>query len=101
MRYSQEQFDWAEANEEPIWRYFIENELLYSTDNKLPNRFIADAPFSKFYLDIDNESPGRLGQYIGWQIVRAFAEKNNITLEQLLTLPAEQIFKKSNYKPRR
>jgi gliding motility-associated lipoprotein GldB len=57
--YSDLEVKWAEANESQIWSYFIEKELLYSTDNKLPNRFITDAPFSKFYLELDNDSPGR------------------------------------------
>ena len=99
--YSQDQFDWATANEEPIWRNFIEQEHLYSTDNKLDRRFLDSAPFSKFGLELDNESPGRIGRYIGWQIVRAFMDKNDITLQQLIDLPAEEIFKKSNYKPRK
>ena len=101
MGYSQEQLDWAIAQEEPIWRNFIEEEHLYSTDRELQLRFIEPAPFSKFGLDLDNESPGRLGQYMGWQIVRAFMTKNKITLQQLLKLPAEEIFKKSSYKPRK
>lgn len=101
IKYSQDDLDWAVANEEQIWRQFIEKEYLYSTDRELSRRFLDPAPFSKFQLELDSESPGRLGRYTGWQIVRAFAEKNNVTLEQLLTIPAEQIFKKSNYKPRR
>jgi hypothetical protein len=40
-----------------IWRYFIDKQLLYSDDQKLIPRFINPAPFSKFYLEIDNESP--------------------------------------------
>lgn len=75
--YTQEQLDWSIANESYIWSYFIERELLFSTDNTLVNRFIAPAPFSKFYLELDAESPGRLGQYIGWQIVRAYMEQND------------------------
>jgi hypothetical protein len=68
--YTQTQIDWAQVNEEYIWRYFIDRELLFSTDSKLPNRFMNPAPFSKFYLEeIDKESPGRIGQYIGWLIV--------------------------------
>jgi uncharacterized protein YjaZ len=60
------------------------------------------APFSKFGLELDSESPGRLGRYIGWQIVRAFFDKNpNITPQQLLTLSADDILKESNYKPRK
>jgi len=100
MRYSQEQFDWAEANEEPIWRYFIENELLYSTDNKLEARFLDVGPFSKFGLElIDGESPPRIGRYLGWKIVRAYMEKTDLTPLQLLKVPPEEIFRKSNYKP--
>lgn len=99
--YSQEQLDWAMAYEEPIWRYFVERELLYDTDSKLAQRFLDSAPFSKFGLELDNESPGRIGRYLGWQIVRAFMDNNTVSLLQLMNLPAEEIFKKSNYKPRK
>ncbi|QLG44409.1 gliding motility lipoprotein GldB [Costertonia aggregata] len=99
--YTEDEIRWAQENEEPIWRNFIEQEHLYNTDNKLALRFLEEAPFSKFGLELDNESPGRLGQYIGWQIVRSFMEKNSISLDQLLNLSAEEIFKKSNYKPKK
>ncbi|MFS4456508.1 gliding motility lipoprotein GldB [Maribacter sp. 2304DJ31-5] len=98
--YTQEEMDWAVVNEEPMWRNFIEQEHLYSTDNKLNQRFLDPAPFSKFGLELDNESPGRLGRYIGWQIVRAFMENNRVGLKQMLAMPEEELFKKSNYKPR-
>ena len=97
--YSPEQIGWAEANEEQIWRYFVSNELLYSTDNKLSRRFLDSAPFSKFKLEFDHDSPGRIGRYMGWQIVRAFMDKNKLRLQQMLNLSGEEIFKKSNYKP--
>lgn len=99
--YPQESIAWVQANEEQIWRYFITHEVLYSTDAKLDRRFLDPAPFSKFGLELDNESPGRLGRYIGWQIVRAFMKKNTIPLQRLLTLPADEILKKSNYKPKK
>jgi len=101
MGYTQHQMDWAVANESEIWRHFVENELLYSTDIKLPSRFINPAPFSKFYLDLDNESSGRLGQYIGWQIVRAYMENNNVALSKMLITNADDIFKQSKFKPRK
>nr|WP_316932902.1 gliding motility lipoprotein GldB [Zobellia galactanivorans] len=101
INYSEEQLAWAIANEEPIWRNFIEREYLYSTDNKLGPRFLDLAPFSKFGLELDNESPGRIGRFIGWQIVRAFMDRNELSLQQMLNLPAEEIFKKSNYKPKK
>ncbi len=100
--YRPDQYDWAEANEEQIWRYFIENELLYSTDNKLEQRFLDLAPFSKFSLElIDRESPSRIGRYIGWQIVKAYIEKNDLTPQQLLPISAEEIFREANYKPKK
>ncbi|MEM7483709.1 MAG: gliding motility lipoprotein GldB [Bacteroidota bacterium] len=99
--YTADEIEWSKANEEQIWRYFVERELLYSTDAKLDRQFLDPAPFSKFQLELDSESPGRLGRYIGWQIVRAFMDKNNISLQQLLKLPPDEIFKKSNYKPRK
>ncbi len=102
LGYTQEELEWAIANEEPIWRNFIEQEHLYSTDRELAPRFLDPAPFSKFGLElIDNESPGRVGRYIGWQIVRAFMERNEVSVQELLGLPAEEIFKKSNFKPRK
>ncbi|NND15227.1 MAG: gliding motility lipoprotein GldB [Eudoraea sp.] len=101
IRYTQEQLAWAEANEDPIWRYFIERELLYSTDNSLAPRFLNDAPFSKFRLELDGESPGRIGQYIGWQIVRAFMENNDVELHQMLKLSGRDIFTRSKFKPKK
>ncbi|MEW2919997.1 gliding motility lipoprotein GldB [Muricauda sp. ANG21] len=99
--YTHEEMEWAMANEEQMWRYFVEGELLYSTDSQLDRKFLDPAPFSKFGLELDNESPGRLGRYLGWQIVRAFMENNPISLQQLLDMPADEILKESNYKPRK
>ena len=99
--YTKQKYDWAITNEEQVWKYFIENNLLYSTDTKLNKRFISNAPFSKFYLKEDSKSPGRMGQRIGWQIVRSFMEKNDVSLQTLLSMDEEEIFKKSKYKPRK
>lgn len=99
--YTQAQLDWAAANEGEIWRYFIERELLFSTDTTLASRFIADAPFSKFYLELDSESPGRIGQYIGWQIVRAYMNANDVSLMEMLQKDADEIFNNSKFKPRK
>ena len=101
MGYMPEQVKWCQENESYMWRYFIENELLYNNDQKLNNRFINPAPFSKFYLEIDNESPGRVGSWIGWQIVRSFMKNNEVSLEELLKMNAKEIFEKSKYKPKK
>ncbi|MBC7605789.1 MAG: gliding motility lipoprotein GldB [Burkholderiales bacterium] len=101
MGYKPEQLLWCEENESYMWRYFIERKLLYDTDQKLIPRFINPAPFSKFYLEIDNDSPGRVGSWIGWQIVRSFMENNDASLQQLLKMEAKELFEKSKYKPKK
>ena len=97
--YTTQQLEWARENESQIWRYFVERELLYSTDKGLGPRFLDPAPFSKFGLILDNESPGRIGRYIGWQIVRSFMDNNKSNLREMLQIPGEELFKRSKYKP--
>ena len=102
MGYSADQLNWIKLNENMIWRYFIEKELLYNTDLTLNRRFIEEAPFSKFYLDIDNESPGQVGVWLGWQIVRSYMKHNKeVSLTDLMNTKNETIFKESKYKPKR
>lgn len=100
ISYTEKEMNWVKENERFIWQYFIENELLYKTQSSYLLRFIEPAPFSKFYLEIDNESPGKIGQWLGWQIVRAFVSKNpDKTPQQILATPAQELFTKANYKP--
>jgi gliding motility-associated lipoprotein GldB len=102
MGYTPEQIKWCEENEAYMWRYFIENEMLYSEDPKLRARFIAPAPFSKFFLEIDNDSPGRVGAWIGWQMVRSYMKNNSdVSLADLFKIEPKEIFEKSKYKPKK
>jgi len=98
--YSIEDYAWALNNEKDIWSNFIENNHLFSTDNNLDTRFIGLAPFSKFYLSIDNESPSMIGKYIGWQIVKSFMNANNyVNLKDLIQGKPMYIYNNSKYKP--
>ena len=99
--YSKKDFTWAKENEIYIWKYFIEKELLYNTDSKLIRRFLDPSPFSKFYLEIDNQSPGKIGRWIGWQIVKSFMKKNpEVKIEDLILKSSQELFIKSGYKPK-
>ena len=99
--YSAQKMQWIQNNEEDVWIFFVENNLLYNTDTKLDRRFMNLAPYSKFYTEDDVKSPGRVGQYIGWQIVRSYMKKNKVSLQQLIHTDEEEIFKKSGYKPKK
>jgi len=99
--YTKEKFKWAQENEKNIWQYFIDEKLLYKDNKSLEMRFLNIAPYSKFYSEEDMNSPGQIGIYIGWQIVRSFMQKNKVSLQQMIQMPEDEIFKLSKYKPKK
>ena len=102
MGYTDEQIQWVIDNEVYMWQYFVQKQLLYKTNPSLTQRFIEPAPFSKFYLEIDNESPGRVGVWMGWQIIKSYMNRYPDTdINAMLNLPAQTLFLKSNYKPKK
>ena len=100
--YTKTQLEWAIAHQADTWRFFIDQNLLYNTDSKLSQRFIAPAPFTKFGLVSDSETPGKMGAWLGWQIVRTFMDNNkDVPLQKMLVMDATEIFQKSKYKPKK
>lgn len=101
IQYPPEKLQFCEANERTIWAYFIENNFLFDTSQDLKRRFIELAPFSKFRMKFDNDTPGMIGRWVGWQIVKAYMANNpSVTLEELgKETDARKILKLSEYKP--
>jgi len=100
--YTKEEFNWALENEKYVWQYFIEKQVLYQTQLEWVQRFIEPAPFSKFYLQLDNETPGRIGSWLGWQIVNSYMIQFPETpLDELLKISPQKLFNLSKYKPKR
>ncbi len=97
--YTTEKYKFTVNNEQQMWRYLIDEELLYDTDSSLLTRFILPAPFSKFYLEVDQETPGGVGRYLGYRIVQAYMSNNNVSIDAMLATPAEELFRNSKYKP--
>ena len=98
LDYTKEQLSWSVKNEANIWAFFIENELLYSVDPEVMNKFIVDAPFTSYF---GNESAPRNGWWIGYRIVKSFMDNNpEVTLPQLMKMyDSQAILNKSGYKP--
>lgn len=99
--YTTTQYKWCQENEAQIWSYLIENKLLYDNNIKNYQRFIEEAPFTKFYEAIDKELPGRVGQWVGWQIVKSYMENNDTPVDKLLKMEPLEIFNNSKYKPKK
>ncbi len=100
LEFSQKQVDWCNDNEANIWAYFFSEKLLYSTDFNTYRKFVEPSPNSPGMPD---EAPGRTANWLGWQIVKAFMEKNPATTpEQLVAITdAQFIMDKSKYRPRK
>jgi hypothetical protein len=98
---AQNKVKWAEENEFNIWSFFIENEFLFSTRNDLKSRFISFAPFSKFNLDIDKNSPGGIGKWLGYKIVNSYMKSNKVSIKDLLVEDYYHIYTNSKYKPKK
>ena len=96
--YTPEQYDWITKNEKQVWASIIENRMLYSNDGRIIRIFTSDGPFT---AEFGKESPPLLGNWIGWQIVKHFMEKNpEVRLPELLKeKDSQKILAGSKYKP--
>lgn len=81
IRYTALEYEWAELSEYNIWQHIVEQEWIYSKDIKLIVRYFNEGPTT---VGLD-ESPARIGQYLGWKIIKAYMEKNpDVTILDLI-----------------
>lgn len=100
--YTKEALEWSRENEAEIWNYFVEQDMLFDSDASLRQRFLEPAPFSKFNNEVEAESPGRIGAWVGWMICRSYLERNpELSLQQFLNEDTQTIFRESKYKPKK
>lgn len=94
--YTPEQLQWSIENEKSIWQKIVKQNYLFSNDNMVITRFINESPNTVL---ISNESPGRLGSWVGWQMVKKYASKKDISVEDLINVDAQTILKEGKYNP--
>lgn len=97
--YTKKQLNWVKENEGNIWGYFTANVDIYTVDPGIIQDYIGEGPFTRGMPE--NASPGNIGQWVGWQIVKTFAEKKpELSVQQILSTPAKTIFQEAKYKPK-
>lgn len=97
--YSESQYKWCVENELDIWSFLKEHKLLYSLEIMDTKRYTQEGPTT---TGMPKESPGMVGTWIGWQIVKKYAENSpNKTLKEILNTSAKEIVKIANYKPQK
>lgn len=97
--YTQQQLDWCKENEGLIWTWLVKNEDLNSINPTVIQTYIGDGPFTQGFSQED--SPGNLGPWIGWQIVKKFAAENpGLQPGDIMRTDARKILDQAKYKPK-
>ena len=96
--FTEKQLTWTENFEAGIWGYMIEQKHLFSTDRMVIQKYIGEGPFNSY---LGEESPGKIGGYVGYKIVEKYMGKNpTITLQQLMKEQSGQkVLSDSGYSP--
>jgi len=97
--YSSTQMDWVVQNERNIWAYMLNRDILFTSDLGELTRFMNDGPFTN---GLPEESPARLGPFIGARIIASFMERNKtLPMPELFAVTDyERLFKEAAYKPK-
>lgn len=96
--YTDKQLKGCYSNEGRIWNFFLVNSLLLNNDPDQLKNYMGDAPNTQ---ELGEGSPGYIGLFTGWQIVKKYMDKNaDLTLPELLKMPPMKLFEESKYKPK-
>jgi hypothetical protein len=97
IQYSSKELNDVRENEPIIWAHFIENDLIYETNHFLKRKYLEERPNVP---EIGSACPGRVGAWVGWQIVEDFQEYRGLNVPELMkTDDANRIFSESKYRP--
>lgn len=94
--YSGEQLAESDTNRNIIWAHFIEKKLLYETSHFVKTKYVDERPYT---AEIGSKAPGAIGRWLGWEIVKAYMQEKELSLQELMkNKDAQQIFMQSKYK---
>lgn len=98
--YSNQEIQDCETYQTDVWGHFVKQELFYATSQIEKRKYLEARPHT---FEIGQECPGRIAQWLGWQIVRAYMEKNpDVSLPQLMKMTNhKEIFEQSKYRPKK
>ncbi|HTE30128.1 MAG TPA: hypothetical protein VK666_07125, partial [Chryseolinea sp.] len=96
--YTPDEIKGSRKNEDLIWDRFVESQVLFSTNHKVKQDYLGERPVT---IQVGEKCPGRIGQWVGWQIVNKYADSHtDETLPEMMQITeATRIFRESAYKP--
>lgn len=98
--YSNQEIQDCETYQTDVWGHFVKQELFYATAQVEKRKYLEARPHT---FEIGQECPGRIAQWLGWQIVRAYMKQNpDVTLPELMKMTNhKEIFEQSKYRPKK
>lgn len=98
--YTSKQMADVRYNEGKVWAHFLEKGLVYEESQFTIRKYIGERPNVP---EVGTTAPGRIGTWVGWQIVRKYMENNSqVTLPELMAEKnARKILEQSKYKPQK
>lgn len=100
MGYTSAQMEGCQANEAEVWARLLDLKVLYQPLSDANQKIVMPSPAAEMVFQ---EAPGEVGNWVGWQIVRAYMKRHpDTSMAQLMTLRDGQKFlEQSRYKPKR
>lgn len=97
MGYTKDKWKWCERNEKGIWSMMMDKRDLFKTENAVLSSYLNDGPFT---AEISQQSPARLGTWIGWRITKSYMEHHpEVSLQQLMENGnSQEILEESYYR---
>jgi len=89
LRYSEQDWNWAEQNEDLTWDHLVKEQLLFKNNRRDKANFLNAGPTT---VGLPDESPDRMGQFLGYKMVKGFMEENKkVSLQELLKIDYNKI----------
>ncbi|MDC3386893.1 hypothetical protein OAW62_00740 [Schleiferiaceae bacterium] len=101
LGYRLEEWSFLETSESNIWEVMVREKMLFSTDMMVRQRLAEPAPFSKLGTAMDGDIPGRVARYIGYKLVKSYAENHReLSLKEIIKIrDAQKFLRDAQYKP--
>lgn len=88
LRYNPADYEWALKNERAFWEYIVKHNMLFVKSETDQAAFLQEAPFTS---GLPQKGPDRLGQFLGYRIVCSYMEQYDVTLQQLIDKPYNEL----------
>ncbi|MCX6352061.1 MAG: hypothetical protein NTX03_09390 [Bacteroidetes bacterium] len=100
LGYTKAQMQWCNDYAKEVWKHFNAKEVFFSTDENKRIQYLGDGPFTNAE-EMPQESAPRLGEWLGWQLVKTYMEQHSdVTLKQLfMEKDCNKILKGAKYNP--